>query len=202
MSSSTGGPAKRWVVQQCPDELCWFHGTRVAPGTTFEQGILPLPLGLETLKRRILETLTTEVDRAEVCAAFERADGLTFQLQHKLTSGTEFGPFAMFVLETALDAHLTGQHSYIDMPEIIEDLCAEVQAACGRDLIPLFQAAWRPAVVKFITPAFSPEFHIGVALCYLRSCQFHGSPQRSSIANFDGDNSVVPASSILSGTLL
>jgi len=182
---------------QMPDELCWFHGTRVPPGTTFADGILPLPLALETLKRSINETLTTDADRQEVTSAFARDDGLTFQLQHKLTSGTEFGPFAMFVLETALNAPDTGQHSYVGMPEIIEDLCMEVQASCGRDLLPAFEVAWRPAVVKFVTPSFSPEFHIGVALCYLRSCALHGAPTGSSIANFDGENVAVPATSIV-----
>ncbi|KQY80923.1 hypothetical protein [Pelomonas sp. Root1444] len=182
---------------QVPEELCWFHGTRVPPGTNFADGILPLPLALESLKRSIHETLTNDTDRQEVATAFARGDGLTFQLQHKLTSGTEFGPFAMFVLETALNAHATGQHSYVDMPEIIEDLCLEVQASCGRDLLPAFEAAWQPTVVKFVTPAFSPEFHIGVALCYLRSCALHGGPTGSSIANFDGENTAVPASSIL-----
>lgn len=24
------------------DSICWFHGSRVAPGTTFEEGIQPL----------------------------------------------------------------------------------------------------------------------------------------------------------------
>jgi len=181
---------------QMPEQLCWFHGTRVPPGTTFAEGILPLPLALESLKRSIQETLVDDADRQEVANAFARPDGLTFQLQHKLTSTTEYGPFAMFVLETALNAHATRQHSYVDMPEIIEDLCAEVHASCGRDLLPAFEAAWQPAAVKFVTPAFSPEFHIGVALCYLRSCSLHGAPTSSSIANFDGDNTTVPAGSI------
>lgn len=181
-----------------PEELCWFHGTRVPPGTTFVEGILPLPRALEQLKGRILGTLTLEADRLEVLDAFDRDQGLTFQLQHKLTSATACGPFAMFVLETALDAHATGQHSYVDMPEIIDDLCAEVQAACGRDLLPIFERAWRPAVVKFVTPTFSAKHHVAVALSYARSCALRGAPERSAIANFDGNNSPVPASSILS----
>ena len=150
---------RRLGIPQMPTELCWFHGTRVPAGTTFTEGILPLPQALARLKANILATLNDKADRQEVRSALERENGLTFHLQNKLTGGTEYGPFAMFVREMALDARATSQHAYVDMPEIIEDLCAEVQASCGRDLIPLFEQAWLPAVVKFVTPAFSPEFH-------------------------------------------
>ena len=130
-------------------------------------------------------------------SAFDRESGLTFQLRHKLTSGTEYGPFVMFVREMLLDAHTTSQHSYVDMPEIIEDLCTEVQESCGRDLLPHFEEAWLPAIVKFVSPAFSPEFHIAITLCYLRSSLLRGRPGGSAIANFDGANLAVPAESIL-----
>jgi hypothetical protein len=74
----------------------------------------------------------------------------------------------MLVREAPLDAHATSQHGCVEMPEIIEDLCAEVRASWGRDLVPLFEQAWLRGVVKFVTPAFSPELHIATALCYLR----------------------------------
>jgi len=187
----------RLGIPRMPTELCWFHGTRVPAGTTFAEGILPLPQALGGLKASILATLGDEADRQEALSAFDRESGLTFQLQHKLTSGTEYGPFAMFVREMALDAHTTSQHSYVDMPEIIEDLCTEIQASCGRDLLPLFEQTWLPTIVKFVTPAFSPKFHIAIALCYLRSSLLRGRPGGSAIANFDGDNHAVPAESIL-----
>lgn len=41
------------------------------------------------------------------------------------------GPYAILVREVAEHTKAVGQHDYLGMPEIIEDLCQEIQASAA-----------------------------------------------------------------------
>jgi hypothetical protein len=181
-----------------PTELCWFHCTRVPPGTTFETGILPLGKVLPQLKLALLNALDDPAAKREVDQAFAREGGFDFHFGNKLGNSQHWGPYAIFVREVASHANRLGQHDYLAMPEIIEDLCEEVKLASGLDLLPVFKERFKPAVVKFSAPAGdSAEFAVRVALCYLQSCLRAGVPGHGAVWCFDGDNAAVPPEQVL-----
>jgi len=181
-----------------PTEFCWFHGTRIPSGTTFEDGILTLGQVLPRLESALVATLQDHAAQQAVQAAFGRKGGFGFHFGNKLNSPVHGGPFAILVREVAEYANELGQHDYLRMPEIVEDLCEDVLLASGLDLLSVFQEEWLPVVVKFVAPAGdSGEFALAVALRYLRGCALVDKPDMGAVWCFDGENTAVPASSIL-----
>lgn len=181
-----------------PTELCWFHGTRVPHGATFEEGILPLGQVVPSLQARLVAELEDPAARAAVQRAFANQGGNSFHFGNKLSHDIHGGPYAILVRDVADYANELGQHDYLRMPEIIEDLCEEVRAECGLDLLPIYEARWHPAMVKFVAPAGeSGDYALGIALRYLRGMELHGKPDAGAVWCFDGGNQAVPAERIL-----
>ncbi|NHV25857.1 hypothetical protein [Burkholderia sp. D-99] len=181
-----------------PTRLCWFHCTRVPAGTTFDTGIHPLGHVLPLLKNALLDSLEDPSAKHEVRQAFAREGGLAFQFRNKLRDSLHWGPYAILVREVASHAKNLGQHDYLAMPEIIEDLCEEVKLASGLDLLPIFQDSLKPAIVKFVAPAaHSAEFAVRVALRYLQSCAREDVPGHGAVWCFDGENTSVPPANVL-----
>lgn len=198
----------RWFYQRAceqfgqpmlPTEICWFHGTRVPDGTTFAEGVLPLGAWLPRLQESVLATLDDELAKRQVEAAFERQGGFGMHFRNKVKDSLHWGPFAILVREVADHAKAIGQHDYLAMPEIIEDLCEDVKLASGLDLLSDFEERWKPAMVKFIAPAGdSADFALAIALCYLRECALNGRPGFGAVWCFDGHNQAIPPERILS----
>ena len=189
---------ERFGAPNLPLELCWFHGTRAPQGTSFSEGLLPLGHQLPRLLDSLLATLEAGREIEEVKRAFERKGGYGFHFSEKLRNPLHWGPFAFLVREVATSARRLGQHDYLAMPEIIEDLCEDISMASGLDILPVFEKRWLPAIVKFKAPAKdSAPFALAVALCYLRSCQLEGGPDRNSVWCFDGKNEGIPRQDIL-----
>ncbi len=181
-----------------PTEFCWFHGTRVPLGTTFEEGILPLGAVVPTLQERLVAELDNPDARAAVQRAFATKGGNSFHFGNKLSHDVHGGPYAILVREVANYANELGQHDYLRMPEIIEDLCEEVRAGCGLNLLPFYEERWRPAMVKFVAPAGdSGAYALGIALRYLHAMELEGKPDAGAVWCFDGENQAVPAERIL-----
>lgn len=175
-----------------PTEFCWFHGTRVPLGTTFEEGILPLGQVAPSLQERLVAELEDPSARAAVQRAFANKGGNSFHFREKLTHAVHSGPYAILVREVADYANELGQHDYLRMPEIIEDLCEEVRAECGLDLLAIYEERWRPCTVKFVVPGgVSGEGGITAALAYLRALVLQGKPDTGAVCNFDGKNCAI-----------
>lgn len=185
-------------VPTLPTEFCWFHGTRVPAGTTFEEGILPLGQVVPSLLARLVAELSDPAAQEAVRRAFANKGGSSFHFGEKLSHEVHGGPYAILVREVADYANELGQHDYLRMPEIVEDLCDEVQAECGLDLLPVYEERWRPAMVKFVAPAGrSGEYALGVALRYLRALELEGKPDSGAVWCFDGANQAVAPAQIL-----
>lgn len=183
---------------QLPSEVCWFHGTRVPHGTTFQEGIFPLGQRIDSLKEAVLATLDNDQHQEQVRQAFARKGGYAYHFREKITNTMHWGPYAILIRELAFHAESCSQHDYLGMPEIIDDLCEEIRIACKLDLLPIFQERWRPALVKFVAVADSlVETYLGVALCYLRSALLEGAPDSNSVMCFDGENTPVSPEQII-----
>lgn len=181
-----------------PSEICWFHGTRVPKGTTFTEGLLPLGEQIPRLMDMLVEALENDFDKQSVKSAFERRGGYAFHFANKLNDSIHWGPYAFLVKDVVTSRNSLGQHDYLAMPEIIEDLCEEVKNANGLELLSQFREKLQPVIVKFKAPAGdSAEYALSVAICYLNSVVHEGQASSNSVWCFDGKGNAVPPRDIL-----
>lgn len=179
------------------DEVCWFHTTRVLPGTSFKEGIQPLNAALPGLKKRLVDAL----DDANVGDQLRRvfhSDGVAdHHYFNKTQNSMHWGPYAILVKEVAFHATRLSQHDYLGMPEIIEDICNGFQKTSGIDLRPEFSEKLKPSIIKFIYANNHDESCIATALCYVYSSIQDGVPCTNSVTCFDGENNSIPPQDIL-----
>lgn len=139
-------------------DVVWFHGTRVPNGDTFlKDGILTKSMARNRLGH-LLTPLTTGLKK-------KGDNPFHFSLVGKQTKDDE-GPFAFLFRDVAI--HAPGNnHSYINAPEMIEDMAGELLGENYHVLIERYQSVTRPYVVAFMAPAIGHE--IRHALWYLHS---------------------------------
>jgi hypothetical protein len=194
-----GEVVRRFGTPAMPARVCWFHCTRVTAGTNFSEGILPLSAALPRLKELLLEVVQEPKSRELVRQVLNNNGGYAFHFREKTSNDIHAGPYAILVRDVAFHTKALGQHDYLSIPEIIEDLCSEVKALANIDLTEHYQAALRPTIVKFTTAATgSARRHVATALCYVwAGLHNNGKPDGNSVWCFDGENVTVPARDIL-----
>ena len=184
----------------CPlplDAVCWFHTTRVLPGTTFSEGILPLDAALPSLKERLLAAIDDDSVREKLRDAFQSGRVGDHHYATKTRDSMHWGPYAILVRDVAFCARELSQHDYLAMPEIIEDICNGFDDPMREALEGVFRAKMRPATVKFAAPVDDGEAYIATALCYVHSMIQEGKLDTNSVICFDGKNNQIPPQDIL-----
>jgi hypothetical protein len=68
----------------------------------------------------------------------------------------------------------------------------------GISLFEIFKDELRPTIVKFVSEKFLDKGCIEAAIAYLYSSLTVGRPESSAVYCFDGENTVVPFSDIVS----
>lgn len=190
--------SERFGAPCTPERVHWFHCTRVPPGTHFAEGIRPLGAMLPQLEAVLASLVADPGHRSLVRQVFSSRGGHAFQFRLKTSDSLHWGPYAILVRDVAFHTRMLGQHDYLGMPEIVEDLCTEVEAISGVDLTADFEAALMPAIVKFCAPARGAATGaVCAALCYVWSMLVIGKPDGNSVYCFDGGNVAVPAQDIL-----
>lgn len=167
------------------ESVCWFHLTRVPKGTSFREGILPLGMALDKVWQTIAASIPTKKRRN--LEKMRRSGVRDFQYTLKVGDKLHWGPYAMLVRESAFQASALGKHDYLDLPEIVEDICNEYLAEFCEDIREEVSAALTRCIVKFesrnansyelVAPAFlycwcetnSQEFNPLANTCYSAS---------------------------------
>lgn len=146
---------------------CWFHVTRASRTNTFGAGLLPLGSALEGiwkfLRSLLDESGQKRLDTFRPALESDRGSNYARKVEHR----DGWGPHGLLVRETAFRAAEIGNHDYLQVPEIIEDICAPFRANFGIDLLERYWAATEPCIVKFITSS-SHRLSVETALAYLR----------------------------------
>lgn len=174
------------------DEVCWFHTTRILPGTTFSEGILPLGAVFPSLKEGLIEAIDDVHVREQVRSALDSGVIADFHYCNKTQNQMHWGPYAILVKEVAFHSERLSQHDYLGMPEIIEDICNGFQETSGIELMPIFREKLKPAIVKFVDVNNDyEESYIATALSYVYSKIHEDVPCGNSVACFDGKNNPV-----------
>lgn len=180
------------------DFVCWFHTTRILPGTTFSEGILPLGDARPSLKQRLIAAVDNVHIREQLRQALETDAIDDSHYADKTQDSFDWGPYAILVREVAFHAKELCQHDYLGMPEIIEDICSGFRKTSGLDLFDFFSAKLRPAIVKFTSTCNYDESCIATALYYAYSTIHDGAPSSNSVDYFNGENTPIPPQNILS----
>jgi hypothetical protein len=129
------------------DSVYWFHLTRVPAGTDFSDGILPLHLALDRIWTGMMAIVDAE-KRANLQSLREL--GVPDYLYVLKTSNTALsGPYAMLVKESAFHSEVMGNHDYLAVPEIIEDICNGYHKQFGESIYEGIVSRLMKCVVKF-----------------------------------------------------
>lgn len=128
--------------------ISWFHLTRTSEGTRFSEGILPLGEALPKIWEMLASILKTKKKKQRLREL--RTNGVpNFQFNLKVPQKLLHGPYAMLVRESAFKAVEIGNHDYLELPEIVEDICWGYQETFKESIQEEIRAALRPCIVKF-----------------------------------------------------
>jgi hypothetical protein len=152
------------------DGAYWFHITRVSESNqAFANGILPTDQAIRTIWKFLRSLVGDEISDRE-WAEFQKmeCDCHAASLYNRKPGNIALhgGPFAMLVRDIALHADTVGNHDYLGMPEIVEDICQCFSHRCGLDLQARYKQASRPCIVKFFSTEL-PQDGVSIALNYL-----------------------------------
>jgi hypothetical protein len=176
------------------EAVCWFHLTRVPDGTTFSEGILPLPL----VRAKLWDTLGSIVANPKTKANLEelRDGGFNNLLYNNRILGFDAGPFGVLIREAAFHPDALGTVDYLRIPETIEDICNGYKDTFGRDISEEILAALKKCIVKFESAKDVGDFLIGAALVYCWCKANSVELDRSVIVDFDGEGVAIPRQDI------
>lgn len=164
---------KRFGVENI-EYVMWFHLSRSLNPKDYYEGIFPLNVILPKLQKDLYKLVWEEISEnewEEIC----NGGGAGFRKERynmKVSEKCHYGPYAMLVREIAFNAQAVGNHDYLNIPEIIEDMCMDVQKVYGVDVLDRFVEKATPIIVKFKQELLNnakDKHYIGTALTYLYS---------------------------------
>ena len=179
-----------------PQGIYWFHLTRTSPQNRFHEGILPLGMALDSIWEMVLSIFKFSQHFSRLQSM--RMHGVSnYHYQLKTPDPFHWGPFAMLVRDVAFDAKRIGNHDYLWLPEIIEDICNDYLDKYGVSIHEDVVNALVPCIIKFVARDNNDTGCVGPAINYVYSC-IRGEPV-SHYANtcFDAGGRVIPPGDIL-----
>ncbi len=185
------------VVAAPLDRVYWFHLSRTLPDTDFADGIQPLAKALDPVWRTLLHVFSG-TPHEERLIQMKEAGVPSFQYRLKVGSPKLAGPYAMLVRESAFRSREMGNHDYLRLPEIVEDICIAYTALFGEEIQPDLNNALVPTIVKFWSSETLGIDCVEAALHYLYATGRGLPMDLNSNTCFDGRNEVVPPERIAS----
>lgn len=143
----------------------WLHCTRTHSDEQFSDGILPLNQAVDRVWQMVLSLAPDSKvrDRLIAWGSHSVPDRL-YQLRTK--NSEHWGPYGFLVKEVALHAEDLGQHDYLKMPELIEDICNAYQKEFGESIFRHYFTILTPKMVAFISDKGCSDNSIKAALGY------------------------------------
>lgn len=175
-----------------PDRVYWFHLTRVPPQVNFSDGLLPLDGALPKIWSAMIEALRGTTHSAGL-RALQSGPIRDFQYNHKVGQAIHGGPHAMLARESAFSAKVMGNWDYLDLPEIVDDICNAYRLKSSADIKGLIRRAFAPCIVRFWSD-LDRDPRIAESVLYYAYSKVR-SIEMSQCANwcFDGRNQAIPA---------
>ena len=178
------------------ERVYWFHLTRAAEGADFRDGILPLGQALDRVWETVLTVFRDPPEHNNLRLLRERGVP-DWHYGTKVGQPLLGGPYAMLVRESAFRAREMGNHDYLWLPEIMEDICNGYREAYGHVIHERLCNALTPFIVKFWSTKMLGKNCVESAMYYLYSTAHE--EELCDLANtcYDGANSRVPPERIV-----
>jgi len=137
--------------------VIWFHGTRVEDETLFhERGILPKSSAREFIEPRL----------RELAEGLGSSGDNPFSLSLSGKQGPhDEGPFAFLIKDVAIQVSGVN-HSYVEVPEMVEDIAGILLGENYIHLVERFQEVSTPYIVSFLADLKGGE--VAHALWFLK----------------------------------
>ncbi len=183
-------------VPSAIDRVFWFHLTRAKHDADFTSGIFPLNEALPRVWDMIWEIFRGTEHEAPL-RRFREKGVPNFQYGLKVGKPLHAGPYAMLVRDSAFRSHEMGNHDYLRLPEIVEDICNGYHDASGVVIHDEVCASLIPYVVKFWSRNRTDKGCVESAMYYLY-CTAHGEELSIDASTcFDGENCPIPREQIV-----
>lgn len=174
-------------LPQSIDRVYWFHLTRTLLEEDFSEGILPLTDSLDKLWDIVFRVFsgTHHLPRLERM----KNEGFSNYLYNlKARQSFHAGPYAMLVRESAFLSQEIGNHNYLRMPEILEDICNGYRESFNEEIFQILSNALVPKIVKFWSHSIDDDKYLAPALFYLYAKLYGRSMSIYANKCFDGRN--------------
>ena len=106
------------------------------------------------------------------------------------------GPYAMLIRDTAFKSDEMGNHDYLKVPEIIEDICIRFKEVYSHDLLEMYIKSTQSCIIKFVSDFANPD-NISAAIYYLHNKIHHKDLSIYCNNCFDGEGNHIPRENIL-----
>jgi hypothetical protein len=150
-----------------PPVIYWFHATRTTPDATFQEGILPLKPMLPRIWDFLGQLASEWSSRSEWLHFRENMDGPgAQQYAWKVCSAEDQGPFGFLVRSVILCSEDFGNHDYLGIPEIVEDICLSYEEMFDQPLRESYLRATQPRSAltlakRWPAPVAGPDSLVG-----------------------------------------
>ena len=194
-----------WEILNCQykqDEyiVYWFHLTRVYGKFKEKLGILPLNMIIEDIWQFLYSLVKTEVS---INKWEEFRKGMSNSRNHfaglynmKIKNEYLNGPFGILVKEAAFKPKEIGNHDYLRIPEIVEDICICSKDIIDFDLEDLYIKNAVACIVKFKALAKADNY-LKIALYYLYKKIHNIKMSINSNTCYDNRGKVIPFEDII-----
>ena len=179
------------------DRVHWFHLTRVSQISDFARGIYPLTLSIDDVWQTVLQVFRhTEYEPGLLKMRKTRVPGFHYEL--KVGNPIHGGPYATLVRDVAIRSREMGNHDYLWLPEIMEDICNGYQEAYGTSIHSALNKALMPVIVKFWSAKQTRIGCVEAALYYLYLTAHDRRLSVNANTCFDGENQTILPEQIIS----
>lgn len=177
--------------------VCWFHLTRTRPNNNFCSGVAPLGQSLDAIWDMML-AIPQDKNVCERLSEMRSCGVNNWLYNFKSKDPFHWGPYAILVKDVAFCARKLGQHDYLGMPEIIEDICNGYKEQYGESIVETYCEALVPKIIKFKSEIRLDSRCIEAALSYVYTYIRKQPTARWSVTCLDAGNVPVHPKDILS----
>jgi hypothetical protein len=185
------GPPKKHITR-----TYWYHLTRTERGASFDDGLLPLNAVLPRVWQMLLRVVSGSHHAERLLNMYEQGVE-NFHYNLKAPDPLHWGPYTMLVKGIGACATSVGNHDYLQIPEIVEDICSGYATRFGESIQSMVERALVPTVVKFWSEDQEHLYGLTSAIYY--AYLSNRGLALSGLANtcFDGNGRTVPKDRIV-----
>lgn len=174
----------------------WFHGTRTFAGNTFPAGLLALNQSESLAMKMLLDLAPNEMVRKHL-QEWNVPGGVPDEMfQLRTDDRTHWGPYGHLVRELHFHTSENGQHDYLRLPELVEDVCNAYFENYAHDLTPHYLKVLHPCIIWFQADIVYEKGTLETALAYAYTSVRNLPPEGNSTFGIDREGKSVSRSSI------